>query len=333
MKWDVLIVGGGIAGLQAAIQLGRGMHRVLVIDSGSGRSTLCRGYHNVLGWPDGVSGEELRRLGREHAGKYGVRFVEEEAVGALKLDDGFRIECASGKAYEGALLLVATGVKDNYPQLKGLEACMGKSVYVCPDCDSYEVKGKRTLVLGSGETGVQMVSVLRRAAGALVYVNHGKEQVTEESAAELRKAGIETFAAPIREVLTEGDGQFRGVVLEDGTRVEGEKAFIAFGGNKVRTDLLHQLGVERMENKHAVADPRTKETAVKGVWIAGDIGVHSEQLVIAMGDGQQAAIWMHKALLAREKQEKSGEKTGPQGEEKERQKNGEKNKAESVGAT
>ncbi|WP_438446631.1 NAD(P)/FAD-dependent oxidoreductase [Gorillibacterium sp. sgz5001074] len=301
MEWDALIVGGGIAGLQAAIQLGRGQHQVLVMDAGSGRSTLCRGYHNVLGWPDGVSGEELRRLGREHAGRYGVRFVTEEAVRAVKLDGGFRITCRSGSSYEGAVLLVATGVKDRYPDLPGLEACMGKSIYVCPDCDSYEIRGKRTLVLGSGKTGASMAEVLRRSAGSLVYVNHGKEPVPEEALESLQKGGIPVHAQAIREVLTEGDGQLRGVILEDGAKVEAEKAFIAFGGNEVRTELLQQLGVERLENKHALADPRTKETSVPGVWLAGDIGVHSEQVVIAMGDGQQAAIWMHKALLAREK--------------------------------
>ena len=73
---DCIIIGGGIAGLQAAIQLGRYRHQVVVIDSNQGRSTLCKCYHNILGWPDGVSGEEIRRLGRQHAEKYGVMFKQ-----------------------------------------------------------------------------------------------------------------------------------------------------------------------------------------------------------------------------------------------------------------
>lgn len=300
-KEDALIVGGGIAGLQAAIQLGRGLHRVLVIDSGRGRSSLCRGYHNVLGWPKGVSGEELRRLGREHGEQYGVRFVQDEIVKAEKRGEDVRLTGAGGNTYEGAVLLVATGVMDRYPPLPRLEECMGVTVYVCPDCDSYEILGKRTVVMGSGETGARMALQLQEAAGGLIYVNHEKKPVEQETAGKLREAGITVRDSAILEVLVEGDGLFRGVRLENGEQVEGERGFIAFGGNEVRTGLLKQLGAERLENGHAAADPRTRQTAVPGVWAAGDIGIHSEQLVIAMGDGMQAAIWMHKELLKRKK--------------------------------
>ena len=108
---------------------------------------------------------------------------------------------------------------------------------------------------------------------------------------------------PIERVLTEGDaaeGRFRGVRLSGGEVIEADCGFVAFGGNEVRSDLARQLKVERMENRHIVTDPRTKMTSVPGVWAAGDVAVHSEQVTIAMGEGQQAAIWMHKWLLARE---------------------------------
>lgn len=292
-----MIVGGGIAGLQAAIQLGRGQHRVVVVDSGKGRSTLCRCYHNVLGWPHGVSGAELRKLGREHAEKYGVRFAEDQVVKAEKQGGGFLLTGKSGNTYEGSVLLVATGVMDRYPQLPGLEVCMGLTVYVCPDCDSYEVRGKRTVVMGSGETGARMALQLVDLAESMVFVNHEKGQVQPDTGRKLEEAGIAVHDNPIREVLVEGDGDFRGVMLENGVRVEAERGFIAFGGNEVRTGLLKQLGAERLDNGHAVADPRTRKTVVSGVYTAGDIGVHSEQLVIAMGDGMQAAIWMHKELM------------------------------------
>src|SRR3954449_8067559 len=99
MNFDCIIIGGGIAGLQASIQLGRYMHKVLVIDSGYGRSTLCRSYHNILGWPDGISGEELRRLGRQQAEKLGVAFVQDEVVQAVAkgtIGDGFELLGKSG---------------------------------------------------------------------------------------------------------------------------------------------------------------------------------------------------------------------------------------------
>jgi thioredoxin reductase (NADPH) len=302
---DAVIVGGGIAGLQAAIQLGRGQHRILVVDSGKGRSTLCRGYHNVLGWPHGVSGDELRKLGREHAEQYGVLFVQDEVVSAEKQGDGFRLTGKSGGVYEGTLLLVATGVMDRYPPLPRLEECMGITVFVCPDCDSYEIRGKRTVVMGSGETGARMALQLQDIAESMVYVNHEMKPVNAETSRKLSEAGVTLHGSPIREVLVEGDGSLRGVKLENGAQVEAVRGFIAFGGNEVRTDLLKQLGAERVENGHAMADPRTRKTSVAGVWTAGDIGLHSEQLVIAMGDGMQAAIWMHKELVERRNKSQS----------------------------
>jgi thioredoxin reductase (NADPH) len=115
--WDSLIVGGGIAGLQAAIQLGRYGQSVLVIDSGYGRSTLCRSYHNILGWPDGVSGEELRTKGRKQAEALGVQFVLDEIVEASKEQGRFELVGKSGVRYQGQTLLLATGLMDRFPDL------------------------------------------------------------------------------------------------------------------------------------------------------------------------------------------------------------------------
>jgi thioredoxin reductase (NADPH) len=298
---DALIAGGGIAGLQAAIQLGRGGHKVLVVDSGRGRSTVCRSYHNVLGWPDGIAGHELRELGRKHAAAYGVRFAEDEIVQAQKEAGGFKLMGSSGQQYEARLLLIATGVMDRFPPLPGLEECLGRSVYVCPDCDSYEVRGKRTIVMGLGETGARMALALHGIAASLVYVNHEKTPIPEPLQNKLRSAGVEVAEEAIHRIKTKDDGWFAGVELKSGQEYAAERGFIAFGGNEVRTGLLKQLGADRLETGHAVTDPRTKLTGVAGVWAAGDIGVHSEQLVIAMGEGMQAAIWMHKELVKLQK--------------------------------
>src|SRR6478735_7226633 len=114
-EYDCFIVGGGIAGLQAAIQIGRYGHSALVADMGSGRSTLCRSYHNILGWPDGVSGEELRQLGRLQAERLGVTFVQDEIVQAVakgRIGDGFELWGKSGQGYEARTLLLATGLMD-----------------------------------------------------------------------------------------------------------------------------------------------------------------------------------------------------------------------------
>ena len=307
--YDCIIVGGGIAGLQASIQLGRYRRKTLVIDRGDGRSAMCRRYRNVLGYPDGVSGEELRELGRRQAAVYGVEFLRGDVTEAGRMPGGFLVRCETENslptAYEGKTLLLATGVKDRFPPLPGLRPCLGLSVFICPDCDGIETSGKRTIVLGSGDAGASMAAALTYFCNDLVYVNHDGKPVSEGLDRMLREHRVDRCVGPIERVLVEGDeaeGRFKGVRLANGVELAGDCGFIAFGGNDVRTDLAKQLGVERMENQHIVTDPRTKMTSVPGVWAAGDVGVHSEQLTIAMGEGQQAAIWMHKWLLKQEKE-------------------------------
>lgn len=296
-RYDVLIIGGGIAGLQAAIQLGRYEHKVLVIDKGYGRSTLCKQYHNLLGWPEGVSGKELRERGRLHAEKYGIEFATDEIATVTKTESGhFRATGRGGDSYEGHLLLLSTGITDRLPQLEGLEPCMGSSIYICPDCDGYAAKGQRTLVLGSGKAGAHMALTLSYWTQDILYVNHEQKDIGDELEAKLRAKHIEVIAQPIRSI-EQHEGQLQSVHLNNGRRLEAQVAFTSFGGNQIHTELAKQLGVERLENGHAAADPRSKMSNVPGVWIAGDIGVHSEQLTVAMAEGSLSAIWMHKRLL------------------------------------
>jgi len=304
--YDCLIVGGGIAGLQAAIQIGRYGHLALVVDKQDGRSTLCRSYHNLLGWPDGVSGSELRRLGRLQAERTGVRFVKDEIVAGERTDGKFTLRGREG-TYEARTVLLATGVMDRFPDLPGLIPCLGKTVYICPDCDAHEVRNRKTIVMGAGDVGAAMAITLRPWAGELIYINHERKPVRPKLLDRLRDHGISMLEAGIVQVVQVDDGSFQGVQLDDGRTVWADRGFIAFGGNEVRTHLAAQLGAERHENGHVLTDPRTKQTSVPNLWAAGDIGLHSEQVAIAMGEGIQAAIWMHKALLqakeAGEKQE------------------------------
>lgn len=295
--YECIIIGGGIAGLQAAIQLGRYHHRVLVIDANNGRSTLCRAYHNLLGWPDGVSGETLRALGRKQAERFGVHFVDDEVVAAEKKGERFVLFGQSGKTYESKRLLLATGVKDRIPPIPNLIPCLGTSVYVCPDCDGYEVTNKKVIILGAGVAGASMAMTLLYWTKDIIYVNHDGEELSEKWRKQLSEQGIRYIRDPIESVLVEEGPTFCGVRLQNGTEIFGERGFIAFGNNKVNTELAKQLGVERLENKHIPTNPRTKQTNVANIWAAGDIGVHSEQVTIAMGEGAQAAIWIHKSIV------------------------------------
>jgi thioredoxin reductase (NADPH) len=299
LLYDCIIVGGGIAGLQAAIQLGRYEHRVLVIDAGNGRSTLCRSYNNLLGWPNGISGQELRKLGKAHAEGYGIIFIEDEVIRAEGRSGEFllRLQKDTTAHYKARTLLLATGVMDRFPNLPGLVSCLGLSIFVCPDCDGYEVRNRRTLVLGSGLVGADMGLTLYAYTRDLIYINHEKQPITQQMLNQLAEKEIRYIEEAIESIITGAEGQFKGVRLVNGSKVEGECAFIAFGGNEVRTQLAQQLGAERLDNKHIVTDPRSKMTSVPHVWAAGDAAVHAEQVSVAMGEGSLSAIWIHKALV------------------------------------
>jgi thioredoxin reductase len=299
LLYDCIIVGGGIAGLQAAIQLGRYEHQILVIDAENGRSTLCRSYNNLLGWPNGISGQELRKLGKTQAEGYGIVFIKDEVIRAEGSSGEFLLwlQKDSATPYKARTLLLATGVMDRFPNLPGLVSCLGLSIFVCPDCDGYEVRKRRTLVLGSGLVGAEMGLTLYAYTNDLIYINHEKQPISPQMLKQLAEKEIRYIEEAIESIITGAEGQFKGVRLVNGSKVEGECAFIAFGGNEVRTQLAQQLGVERLDNKHIVTDPRSKMTSVPHVWAAGDAAVHAEQVSVAMGEGSLSAIWIHKALL------------------------------------
>lgn len=292
---DCVIIGGGIAGLQAAIQLGRYKHKVLIIDAEDGRSTLCKSYHNILGYPDGVSGDELRGLGRKHAEALGVKFLKSTVTALKKEADAFIVQTETDTMHSQKIL-IATGVMDNIPPFPELFPCLGVSVYLCPDCDGYEVRDKKTIIIGNGNVGANMAMTLLYWTRDILYINHGGEVIEDKLEKELEANNIPIFTAKIKQVIAEGS-QIKGYELEDGEKIEAKSSFIAFGGNKVKSDLAAPLGVEIMENNHIIVNPRTKMTNIDGVWAAGDVVAHSEQVTIAMGEGSQAAIWIHKALV------------------------------------
>lgn len=297
--YDCVIVGGGIAGLQAAIQLGRYQHKIVVIDSNNGRSNFCLAYHNILGWPNGVSGGFLRRVGRDQAEDLGVEFVQNKVMSIENQENNFVCTVKDGKEIVGKRLLLATGIMDRLPSFPEIYPCLGVSVFVCPDCDGYEVRNEKTIVIGSGDVGANMALTLSYWTNEIMYINHEKKEVSEQKQIQLRSKKIIYHEETIDTFMAKGS-QFKGVVLKDGTKIECEYAFVALGGNEVRSQLASKLGVELHENKHILTDSRTKMTNIKHVWAAGDIVAHSEQVTIAMGEGSQAAIWIHKSLLSDE---------------------------------
>lgn len=296
-EWDCIIIGGGIAGLQAAIQMGRSQHKCLVIDSKEdGRSTLCKDYRNILGWPEGISGEDLRARGQEHAKQTGIQFLNEHVTKLKKSGNYLHVQTANHE-FKTHTLLLATGITDRIPSIPNLKECLGMTIYICTDCDGYEVVDKPTLVLGSGESGANFALSLLYWTDQITYINHEKAEIEDDLRKKLEENGISYIEETIESVEKAGESDLKGVLLVDGRFIEGDRAFISFGGNEVHTALAKQLGIDVLNNRHIHVDPRTKETNVENVWAAGDIVAHSEQATIAMGEATQAAIWIHKRLM------------------------------------
>ncbi|MGN7468907.1 NAD(P)/FAD-dependent oxidoreductase [Brevibacillus sp. SAFN-007a] len=297
--YDTIIVGGGIAGLQTAIQLARSLRRVAVIDVPGGRSAVARNYRNILGFPQGVSGDDFRREGQKQATQYGAEFIADEVTGlAARAEGGF---CVTTKTRAGThallakTLVMATGMADPFPPIPRLRDCLGLSIFICPDCDGYESVGQKTAVIGDGPHAVQMAAELFFYTKKLVVVNHGGSEINEKEQALLERLGIDYRAARVEQLVQAG-GQLRQLQLSSGEKLAVPRAFLAFPGALAQTGLLRAFSVHINEKGHVRTDPRTKETDHPNLWAVGDIAMHSQQVAIAMGDGAQAAIWIQKRL-------------------------------------
>jgi len=158
--YDVSIVGGGPAGLAAALWLARYLHKVVVVDSGDPRNWETRGINGYLGH-QGIKSPELRALGREECTNFGVEFVDGIVDTAVdEPGELFSIQLRGGMAIKARRILLAIGIKDVWPDIPGLERCYGETVHVCPDCDGYETRDKKTVVVGKGRKAVGMALAL-----------------------------------------------------------------------------------------------------------------------------------------------------------------------------
>ncbi|WP_343071617.1 NAD(P)/FAD-dependent oxidoreductase [Brevibacillus choshinensis] len=305
MRYDTIIVGGGIGGLQTAIQLARSLRRVAVVDIPGGRSTVAKAYRNVLGFPDGISGEGLRKIGREQAVKYGAILIEDEVTRLEgNPDHSFFVHTKDGHApLQTRTLVLATGIRDPFPTIPGIQECLGTSTFLCPDCDGFESVEQNTAVIGAFPQAMEMADELSFYTSKIFLVNHAKSPVEPEIREEISRKGYSLVDQTVDQLL-HVEGRLRGLILASGDRLEVNRAFLSFPGAKVQTSLLEPFSVQLNEKGHVLTNPRTKETDHPNLWAVGDITLHSQQVAIAMGDGALAAIWIQKRLREQDQSER-----------------------------
>lgn len=279
--------------------MSRYLHSVVLVDSGDPRNWETRGVNGFLGLP-GVRPSELRARGRDEARRYGARLVDDTVVTVAAADDGFELALHCGDRYRARRLLLAIGLRDVWPDIPGLERVYGATAHICPDCDGYETRGRKTVVLGNGRKAVGMALNLSTWTRDLIICTNGQAPDLNEPeyCAKLDALNVPVLTDPVRQVCTR-NGQLYCLKLANGMDLDVEKIFIATEQHPA-DDLGAQLGCRRDAGGHIVVD-RHYHTSVHNVFAAGDIVPGSQLAIAAAADGAIAALSIHKSLVPAER--------------------------------
>ncbi|HEX5958933.1 MAG TPA: NAD(P)/FAD-dependent oxidoreductase, partial [Hyphomicrobiaceae bacterium] len=238
--YDTIIVGGGPAGLSAALVLGRCLRRVLVCDSGRYRNERSRALHCFLS-QDGVPPAELLARAREQLAPYNsVGHMRAWVSRVDRNGAGFVVSTDAGDLLNCRTVLVATGVVDELPQIEGIEELFGSTVHVCPYCDGWEHRGAPVAVFGDGSKSARLALLLRQWTNDLVLCTHGPSGLGPDDLARLKARGIAVHEQRIRR-LEGADGRLKSVLFGDGTRLDRQALFFSTGQHP-RSALLEKLG-------------------------------------------------------------------------------------------
>lgn len=296
-RYDAVIVGGGPAGLSAAISLARACRSVALFESERpGRSDWGQINHNFLGFPDGISIVDLCARGRAQAERFGVRIHDAFVETVAPDEHGFTVT-ARGRTHHGRGLILATGVTDKWVQFPGYKDYIGKTMHWCITCDGYEMQHQRVLVVGNdaetAELALQMLGFKPKAV--TVLTNSRGVGLPLEQIAELRSHGIDLMVDRIVNARSRGQGCFEAVLLEGGGELPLDHLFSAQGAEP-NAALALSLGVDLTEDGFIKVDSGAK-TSVAGVYAAGDVtSLFSHQVLTAAHEGATAAASLVHAL-------------------------------------
>ncbi|MGW9250307.1 NAD(P)/FAD-dependent oxidoreductase [Streptomyces badius] len=296
-RYDVVIVGGGAAGLSGALALARARRSVLVIDAGEPRNAPASHVHNYLGRESTPPGE-LLAIGRGEAAGYGAEIVEGRVASAQRLpgngeERGFRVVTEDGRSVEARRLLVTTGLVDELPPVPGLAERWGREVLHCPYCHGHEVADRPIGVLATGPLAVHQALMWRQWSDDVTLFLHTGPEPTEEEYEQLAARGVAVVDGEVTG-LEVADDRFTGVTLASG-RVVPREALVVQARFTARSAVLESLGLEPVAQEmggtvigsYIPTDP-TGATTVPGVWAAGNVTRLTEQVIGAAAAGLMA---------------------------------------------
>ena len=293
--YDVIIIGGGPAGLNAALVLARCRRRLLLCDAGQPRNARSSALHGFLS-RDCVSPLELLRLGREELKPYGVTPRTATVTELARRDDFFEATLDDGEKVHARMALLATGVRDHVPDIPGLDECYGVTVHHCPYCDGWEHRDQTIAVIGHRTAGASLSLSLKTWTSHVVLCTNGARAMRRQDREQLTDAQIDVRTSPIARVDHDGPN-VRAIVFADGTSTPCDAIFFTSGQSQ-QCALAARLGCE-MTSHGVVKTDHLGQTNIPGLFVAGDASRDVQFVIVAAAEGAKAAVAINKALQKR----------------------------------
>jgi thioredoxin reductase len=299
-NWDCVVVGGGAAGLSAALVLGRARRRTLLVDAGNQSNLPAHGIGGLLG-NDGTPPGEFYAGAREELAAYpSVEVREGEVVRAARpAESSFELELADGSTETSKRVVLAMGTDYRYADVPGLTERWGRSVFHCPFCHGWEVREKRLGVLDSGATAAKRALLLRTWSDDVTLFANGPAELDPEDEGRLRAAGVEVDERPVAEVSGPGE-TVEAIRFSDGDERPCDGLMVGVTMHQ-RSTLAADLGADMDEPAGPAADPvavgMTRETSVPGLFAAGDMSIGMQSVANAVATGSMAAAGVVHSLM------------------------------------
>ena len=289
-NFDVVVIGGGPAGLSAALVLGRARRRVAVVDAGVPRNAPAAHMQGFLS-RDGMAPTDLLAAGRAEVAGYGVNLIEDQVAA---VEAGFVVRLAGGRVLNARRILVATGVHDQLPEIAGVRERWGRDLLHCPYCHGWEVRDQPLGVLGTVPGSVQHAQLVRQWSDDVVFFAHTYDLTAAEST-ELEARGVQVAREEVARLVVEND-RLVGVELVDGRVIARTAVFIRPDHVPHTDGLLADLGCELDAAGFVTLDASGRTTA-PGVWAAGNVVDPRAQVITSAGAGSAAAIGINADLV------------------------------------